>query len=91
MNIEKIFIALEEDNENSALGIICQQLEKQGYRVLISDKAVSSEDFFENKYPEIESLSQVDISLKRGETLEQEFIIEFIEFHEIAIKQKQKE
>jgi hypothetical protein len=89
MNIQKIFKALEEDTENSALGIICQQLEEQGYKVFINGKAVSVKGFFEDAYPELESLSQLYICLKKGEKIEQEFILEFTDFHEIAIKRKQ--
>lgn len=91
MNIQKIFQALNEDTENSALGIICQQLEEQGYNVFINGKAVSSEGFFDDEYPEIESLSQVDITLKKKKSVEQKFSIEFIDFHEIVIKNTQKE
>lgn len=90
MNIEKIFKALEEDSNNSALGIICQQLEKQGYIVSINEEAVSSEGIFEERHPELESLSQVDISLKRGKKMEQSFSIEFTDFHEIVIMKKQE-
>ena len=88
MNIEKIFLALAKDSDNSALGIICQQLEEQGYKVFINGKAVSSKGFLENEYPEIESLSQVYVALKKRKKIEQEFIIEFIDSHELAIKEK---
>ncbi len=42
MNIEKIFSALAEDEMNSALGIICSELESQGYKIEIEGIEVTS-------------------------------------------------
>ncbi|MBN1471026.1 MAG: hypothetical protein JW925_04530 [Syntrophaceae bacterium] len=88
MNIEKIFMALEKESDNSDLGIICQQLEEQGYKVFMNGNAVSAKGFLEKQYPDLESLSQVYVCLIKGEKIEQEFILEFTDFHEIAIKRK---
>ncbi len=33
MNVQRIFDMLQEDQNNTALGIICAELEKQGYKV----------------------------------------------------------
>ena len=49
MNIQKIFDALEEDNMNSAIGIICAELENQEYDIAIEDIQVTAEEIFENK------------------------------------------
>ena len=49
MNIEKIFSALKEDEMNSALGIICSELESQGYKIEIEGIEVTSDEVFENK------------------------------------------
>ena len=51
MNIQKIFDALHEDEMNSALGIICAELENQGYDVTIEDIKITAEEIFENKIP----------------------------------------
>ncbi len=87
MNIQKIFQALEEDSENSAQGIICQELESQGYRLKMNGIDVDSDGFFEGAYKEIEKdLTPIKITLFKEGKKEQEFRIEFIEFHEIIIK-----
>ena len=49
MNIQKIFDALKEDEMNSALGIICAELENQGYGITIQDIKVTAKEIFENK------------------------------------------
>ena len=54
MNVQKIFEALAEDSQNSALGIICGELEDQGYAVKIDGVPVSSAGFYNGKHSEIE-------------------------------------
>jgi hypothetical protein len=89
MNVQKLFDALRQDQNNSALGIICSELETQGYKVAIDGVKVNSDGFFNEKYPEIEKkMKPLKISLFREGTFEQEFIIEFTDFHEFIIKQK---
>jgi hypothetical protein len=87
MNIENVFNALEEDQDNSALGIICAELETQGYSVEIDGVPVSSKRIFEGGYMELEKkLEPLAITLFRGGKVEQRFAIEFIEYHEISVK-----
>ena len=87
MNIQKIHKALDEDQDNSALGIICNQLEEQGYGVNIDGKPVSSRGFFNGEYSEIEKkLGSLRLSLIKRNNLEQEFVIEFTDFHKFVIK-----
>jgi len=87
MNAQKIFEALEEDSQNSALGIICGELEAQGYAIIINEVPVTSEGFFEGKYPEIEKrLNDLKITLLMNGVVKQKFTVEFSEFHEIIIK-----
>lgn len=87
MNVQKIFEALEEDSQNSALGIICGELEAQGYAVKIDGVPVSSAGFYEGKHTELENkLGELEFSLFVKSSLEQKFNIEFTEFHEIVIK-----
>ena len=89
MNVQKIFDVLKEDDKNSALGIVCNELEEQGYTVRINQKPVTGEGFFNGKYPEIENtMNPLKISLFKSGSLEQEFVIEFTDFHEFIIKQK---
>ncbi|MFC1476741.1 hypothetical protein ACFL5S_02130 [Fibrobacterota bacterium] len=85
MNVEKIFNSLHEDRCNSALGIICQELESQGYSIEINGKEVDSEAIFENKHEELESLTSLVLTLKRVSVIEQRFQIRFSDFHEIEI------
>ena len=87
MNIQRIFEALEEDSQNSALGIICTELEAQGYTVQMNDIPVNSERFFEGDFTDIEKDNNpVNVKIFREAKFEQTFSIEFIDFHEIAIK-----
>ena len=87
MNVQKIFEALEEDSQNSAIGIICGELEAQGYAIKIDGVPVSSAGFYDGKHSEIEKkLGDLEFSLFVKSALEQKFTIEFTEFHEIVIK-----
>ena len=95
MNVQKIFQALNEDEQNSALGIICRELEKQGYDVSIDGVKVTSEGFFNGEHEEIEKKNgPLNVFLMKASAVqkikfEQEFCIEFTDFHKFIIKQKQ--
>ena len=87
MNVQKIFDALKEDQENSALGIICSGLEAQGYSIAIDGEKVTSDGFFNEECTEIENrIDPLKISLFQGDALEQEFVIQFIDFHRVYDK-----
>ena len=87
MNVQRVFDALKEDLQNSALGIICSELETQGYKVAIGGQKVDSDVFFNEKYPEIErNMNPLNISLFKGGSLEQTFVIQFTDFHEFIIR-----
>lgn len=90
MNIQKIFNALQDDDDNSGLGIICNELEIQGYSVKIDNIPVKANEIFEGKHENLENkLGLLYVVLIKNAQVEQEFSIEFIEFHEIIFKQKQ--
>jgi len=87
MNIQKIFDALEEDEMNSSLGIICAELESQKFDISIEEIKVTAEEIYNNKHPYLEDVGEslnFKISKKGGE--EQKFTIDFVDFHEIIIK-----
>ena len=87
MNIQRIFQALEEDSSNSALGIITAELEEQDYAVQMNGILLNSEAIFEGKYSEIErDMKPLRVSLFKQGEMEQEFSIDFIDFHEIIFK-----
>ena len=87
MNIQKIFRALEEDSQNSALGIICGELEAQEYSVTINEMSVKSEGFYNGEYSKIEKdLKPIKIGLLKNNILEQEFSVEFVDYHDIIIR-----
>jgi hypothetical protein len=87
MNIQKIFDALHEDEMNSALGIICAELENQEYDITIEDINVTAEEIFENKIPSLEEVAEsLNIKLSKGGNEEQKFAIDFVDFHEVVIK-----
>ncbi|PKN19306.1 MAG: hypothetical protein CVU71_07300 [Deltaproteobacteria bacterium HGW-Deltaproteobacteria-6] len=54
MNVQKIYHSLSADDDNSVLGIICGELENQGYSVIIDGMQVTFEYFFNGKYTAIE-------------------------------------
>lgn len=87
MNLQTVFEALKQDQENSAWGIICRELESQGYSVAVNGRPVDSGGFFEGKHADIEgAMHPLTMSLFRDNTLEQVFSVEFTDYHEIAIK-----
>ncbi|MDR3596530.1 hypothetical protein [Clostridium sp.] len=87
MNIQKIFDALEEDEMNSALGIICVELENQGYAITIENIKVTAEEIFNNKYPSLEEVpDSLNIKLSKGNFEEQKFAIDFVDYHKVIIK-----
>lgn len=89
MNVQKIFDALNEDTHNSALGIICSELENQGYSVVIDSIPITSAGFFDGKHGEIENkIRSFEVTLKKSGAVEQEFCIEFADFHEFILREK---
>ena len=87
MNIQKIFDALADDNQNSALGIICKELEDQGYEVVMNGRPVTSDGFYGGEFPDLEQTTNpLDISLLKGGKVEQTFSLKFIDFHEAVIQ-----
>jgi hypothetical protein len=88
MNVERIFEALKKDQMNSALGIICFELESQGYEVEIEDIKVDSEDIFENKVPSLEEVAEpLKFKLYKNGALEQKFSINFVDFHKVVFQE----
>ncbi|HTY11482.1 MAG TPA: hypothetical protein VMF88_10460 [Bacteroidota bacterium] len=87
MNIQKLYDALDADEMNSSLGIICAELESQGYAVMINDGEVRSEEFFDGEHKDLEQeFIPIKMSLYRAENFEQQFVIEFTEYHDFVIK-----
>ncbi len=89
MNVQKIFNMLQEDQDGTALGIICAELEEQGYKVVIDDQDVNSADVYDGRHKEIEEkLGPLNVALYKDGSLEQEFALEFIDAHEVVIERK---
>jgi len=88
MNIEKVFNALLFDEMNSALGILCKELESQGYEIEIEGIQVKSEQIFENKLPSLEEVTEpLNIKLFRNSIEVQKFSIQFTEYHKINFRE----
>ena len=88
MNVQKIFDALDEDMGNSALGVICGELERQGYEIAINGQSVTSDGFLNDEFNQLErEVQPLNVSLFKKATLEQEFSIEFTDYHKIRIGQ----
>jgi hypothetical protein len=54
MNVQKIFDMLQEDRENSALSIICGELEEQGYKIRLDGRDVTSAEIFDGDHVDLE-------------------------------------
>lgn len=88
MNIEKIFSALNADEMNSALGIVCFELESQGFEVKIENIKVTSKEIFENKLPSLEEVAEpLNIKLYKNGNVYQKFSIDFIDFHKVVFQE----
>ncbi len=87
MIIEQIFAALESDQMNSGIGILCAELEEQGYEVEIENIKVTSAEIFENKFPSLEEVAApLNFTLFKNGMEEQKFLINFIDYHNIIFK-----
>lgn len=88
MNIEKIFSALDEDEMNSALGIICSELESQGYRIEIEGIEITSGEVFDNKIPSLEEIPDaLNVQLFMNGKAEQKFSVVFVDYHTIYFQE----
>ncbi|GIK22770.1 MAG: hypothetical protein BroJett005_21840 [Ignavibacteriota bacterium] len=88
MNLESIFSALNKDQMNSSLVIICAELESQGYQAEIEGIRVTSRELFENKFPSLEEIAEpLNFRLYKNDIVEQKFSIKFIDFHKIIIQE----
>jgi len=89
MNVQRIFNMLQEDRDRSALGIICAELEEQGYRVRVDGMDVNSADIYGGGHKDLEDkLGPLNIELCRDGSIEQEFSLEFVDDHEVVIERK---
>lgn len=89
MNVQKIFDALQEDQDNTDLGIICGELEEQGYKVQLDNREVTSAGFFDGDHKDLEDkVGPLNVSLFKDGSLEQEFTLEFVDDHEVVIERK---
>lgn len=87
MNIEKIYSALETDQMNSGIGIVCLELENQGYEVEIENILVSSAEIFENRFPSLEEVAEpLNLALFKNGMEAQKFSINFIDYHKIIFR-----
>lgn len=88
MNIEKIFRALNIDQMNSAIGIICAELVTQGYEVEIEDIKITGDEIFQNKVPSLEEVVEpLNVKLYKNEEETQKFSIEFIDYHKVIFQE----
>lgn len=89
MNVQRIFDALQEDKKSTALGIICGELEEQGYKVRFDEQEVSSAGFFDGDHEDLEDkVGPLNVALFKDGSLEQEFTLEFVDDREVVIERK---
>ncbi len=71
------------------MGIVCAELEKQGYAVAVEAKPVTSSGFFAGEYEELdEAIGPVNVAVSKKGKVEQEFAIEFIDFNDPVLMGK---
>ncbi len=89
MNVQRIFDTLQEDQDSPPLGIICAELEEQGYKVQIDDRQVNSADVYDGRAKELEEkVGPLNVALYKDGSLEQEFSLEFLDDREVVIERK---
>jgi len=89
MNVQKIFDMLQEDKKSPALGIICGELEEQGYKVQLDGRDVTSAEIFDGDHEDLEDkVAPLTVALYMGGSLEQEFTLEFVDNREVVIERK---
>ena len=89
MNVQRIFDTLQEDQDSPPLGIICAELEEQGYKVRIDDREIDSADVFDGKLKDLEEkIGPLNVALYLNGSLNQEFSLEFIDDREVVIERK---
>ncbi len=89
MNVQKIFDTLHGDQHNSALGLICGELEEQGYKVQLDGREVTSAGISGGDHRDLEDKAgPLNVSLYKDGSLEQEFTLEFVDDREVVIERK---
>ena len=89
MNVQKIFDVLQGNQDNTALGLICGELEEQGYKVRIGGQEVTSAAIFDGDHKDLEDKpGPLEVFLYKDGSLEQEFSLEFLDHHEVVIERK---
>lgn len=89
MNIEKIYIAVQNDEMNSALGNICLELEKQGYKIKIEDIEITSEEIITGKAEYLEQYpNKYNFLIENSQKEKQKFSIRFTEYHKFIFEQE---
>lgn len=87
MNIEKLFNAVKEDEMNSAIGLICLELEKQGYQIKIEGIDITSDEIFNGKAEYLEQFPDKYIfEIIKNNYTKQKFVVRFIEFHQFILE-----
>ncbi len=80
MNVQKIFDALHANRKDGELGIICGELEEQGYEVHIDGREVTSAGFLDGDHEDLEDkMGPLNVSLDKDGSPQQEFTLEFVD------------
>lgn len=88
MNVEKLFDAVDFDAVNTPLGVICYELEQQGYKVRIEGIDIVSSDLHETIFSDLsESSDEFRIELLKDGLVEQKFKLVFTDSHRFSIHQ----
>ncbi len=89
MNVQKVFDMLQQDEESTALGIICAVLEEQDYKIQVDGREVNSADIYDGRHKDLEDkMGPLNVALYKDGELEQEFALEFLDDREVVIERK---
>lgn len=87
MNIEKVFLAVEEDEMNSPLPTIVHELENQGYNVKLEGIEVTANDLDADLFVDLEkATNEFEIELMKDDEIIQKFKLVFTEYHKFHIQ-----
>ena len=88
MNIQKIFTAVDNDDMNSPLISIINELENQGYKIKLEGVDVSSSDLDVPLFNDFEKATNgFKLELLKQSSLEQKFKIVFTGYHQFSFNQ----
>lgn len=87
MNLERIYSAVEEDEMNSALITICDELVKQRYKVFVEGVEFTNDEGFNELLIDLEeNVSEINFKIIKSNFAER-FKLVFTDYHKFELKE----